>query len=54
MTGITTDISDTVALSEELRRSAELLTHLTDEVPGLVYQYRQWPDGSASFPYASA
>ena len=54
MTGITTDISDTVALSEELRRSAELLTHLTDEVPGLVYQYRQWPNGQASFPYASA
>jgi diguanylate cyclase (GGDEF)-like protein/PAS domain S-box-containing protein len=54
MTGITTDISDTVALSDELRRSAELLTHLTDEVPGLVYQYRLWPDGSASFTYASA
>lgn len=54
MAGTTTDISDTVALSEELRRSAELLTHLTDEVPGLVYQYRQWPDGAASFTYASA
>lgn len=54
MTGITTDISDTFALSEELRRSAELLTHLTDEVPGLVYQYRQWPDGQRAFTYASA
>jgi diguanylate cyclase (GGDEF)-like protein/PAS domain S-box-containing protein len=54
MVGTTTDISDTVALSEELRRSAELLTLLTDEVPGLVYQYRQWPDGQAAFPYASA
>lgn len=54
MTGITTDITDTVALSEELRRSAELLTNLTDEVPGLVYQYRQWADGAASFTYASA
>lgn len=54
MTGITTDISDTVALSEELRRSAELLTHLTDEVPGLVYQYHQWPDGRCAFTYASA
>ncbi|SHH23110.1 sensor domain-containing diguanylate cyclase [Massilia sp. CF038] len=54
MTGTTTDISDTVALSEQLRRSAELLTHLTDEVPGLVYQYCLRPDGHASFPYASA
>lgn len=54
MTGVTTDISDTVAISEKLRQSAELLTHLTDEVPGLVYQYRQDPDGRATFPYASA
>lgn len=54
MTGITTDISETIALSEELRRSAELLTHLTDEVPGLVYQYRRWPDGQCAFTYASA
>lgn len=54
MSGVTTDISDTVAISEKLRQSAELLTSLTDEVPGLVYQYRQEPDGRATFPYASA
>ena len=38
MTGVTTDITTTVALSDKLRQSAALLTHLTDEVPGLVYQ----------------
>jgi diguanylate cyclase (GGDEF)-like protein/PAS domain S-box-containing protein len=54
MTGVTTDISDTVAFSEKLRASAELLTHLTDEVPGLVYQYRVDVNGHASFTYASA
>ena len=54
MTGVTTDISDTVALSEKLRQSAELLTHLTDEVPGLVYQYHQHADGRAAFSYVSA
>ncbi len=54
MTGVTTDISCTVALSEKLRANAELLTHLTDEVPGLVYQYHQSPDGVGSFTYASA
>ncbi len=54
MTGVTTDISGTVALSEKLRQSAELLTALTNEVPGLVYQYRQDADGSARFTYASA
>ena len=54
MTGVTTDITDTVALSEKLRASAELLTRLTDEVPGLVYQYVIDADGGASFTYASA
>ena len=54
MTGVTTDISTTMALSDKLRQSAELLTSLTDEVPGLVYQYREDADGVATFPYASA
>ena len=54
MTGVTTDITSTVALSDKLRQSAELLTHLTNEVPGLVYQYREDADGVATFPYASA
>lgn len=54
MTGVTTDLSHTVALSEKLRKSAELLTNLTDEVPGVVYQYREAADGQSSFPYASA
>ncbi len=54
MTGVTTDISDTVALSQKLRQTAELLTLLTDEVPGLVYQYHRGPDGVGAFMYASA
>jgi diguanylate cyclase (GGDEF)-like protein len=54
MTGVTTDISDTIAISDKLRQGAELLTHLTDEVPGLVYQYHLDLNGRATFPYASA
>lgn len=54
MTGVTTDISTTVALSDKLRQCAELLTRLTDEVPGLVYQYRQAPDGTVHYSYLSA
>lgn len=54
MTGVTSDISATVALSEKLRQSAELLARLTDEVPGLVYQYCRPAGGKATFPYASA
>jgi diguanylate cyclase (GGDEF)-like protein/PAS domain S-box-containing protein len=54
MTGVSHDISTQMALAEQLRQSAELLTSLTDDMPGMVYQYRQWSDGSASYPYASA
>ncbi|MFL6659404.1 MAG: diguanylate cyclase [Massilia sp.] len=54
MTGVTTDISDTVALSEKLRQSADLLARLTDEVPGLVYKYELDRQGHARYTYASA
>lgn len=54
MAGVTTDISETVALSEKLRQSAELLKALTDEIPGVVYQYSESADGKRCFPYASA
>lgn len=30
------------------------LLNLTAHLPGVVYQYQQWPDGRAAFPYASA
>lgn len=30
------------------------LMKLTAQLPGVVYQYQQWPDGRAAFPYASA
>lgn len=38
-------------------RAEELLSRLQKlmaKVPGFVYQYQQWPDGSARFPYASS
>jgi PAS domain S-box-containing protein len=37
----------------ELARTHELLAHLTGQVPGVVYQYRLFPDGTSCFPYAS-
>lgn len=54
MTGVTTNISATVALSDKLRQSAQLLARLTDAVPGLVYQYSRPALGHAAFTYASA
>lgn len=54
MIGTTTDITSMREMSERLRESVNLITNLTNEVPGLVFQRRGLPDGRASFPYASA
>lgn len=53
MIGTTTDITAMRALSDKLQQSVDLITSLTNEVPGLVYQYHSRPDGSACFSYAS-
>jgi diguanylate cyclase (GGDEF)-like protein len=53
MIGTTTDITALRALSERLQQTVDLITNLTDQVPGLVYQYRLMPNGAAFFPYAS-
>jgi PAS domain S-box-containing protein len=39
------------AAERELR---ECLEKIADNVPGMIYQYRLWPDGHSSFPYVSA
>lgn len=54
MTGISTNISNVKALANQLQDSVDLITSLTDQVPGLLFQYRQNADGTASFPYTSA
>lgn len=53
MVGTTTDITALREMAARLQQSVELITNLTDEVPGLVFQYRLMPDGRAFFPYAS-
>ena len=37
----------------ELEKSHEMLLKLTDQVPGVVYQYRMYSDGRSCFPYSS-
>lgn len=39
---------------EALKHSHELLLNLTEQVPGVVYQYRLFPDGRSCFPYSSS
>ncbi|WP_230412238.1 sensor domain-containing diguanylate cyclase [Undibacterium hunanense] len=53
MLGTTTDITTMRALSERLQQSVDLVTCLTNEVPGLAYQYRMQPDGKECFSYVS-
>jgi len=53
MVGTTTDITALREMAARLQQSIELITNLTDEVPGLVFQYLLMPDGRAYFPYAS-
>lgn len=53
MMGTTTDITTMRALSERLQQSVDLITSLTNEVPGLVYQYRLAPGGEEFFSYVS-
>jgi len=44
--GFILDITEEKSLKQQLLK-------LTSQLPGVVYQYQQWPDGRRSFPYAS-
>ncbi|KAF7962780.1 histidine kinase [Cupriavidus sp. UYMU48A] len=54
MVGTSTDITSLRTMSETLREAVNLITNLTNEVPGLVFQYRLLPGGRGFFSYASA
>lgn len=47
------DITAWREANDQLRASAKLLRNLSQQVPGVIYQFRQWPDGRSCFPYAS-
>ncbi len=51
--GVGRDITARKRGEEELARSLDLLSNLARLVPGVIYQYRLYPDGSSAFPYAS-
>ena len=53
MVGTSTDITALRETAAQLQQSIEMVTNLTNEVPGMVFQYRLMPDGLAFFPYAS-
>ena len=51
--GISRDITEKYKLNKKLQSSHDMLHKLTQNVPGTLYQYQLYPDGKASFPYAS-
>lgn len=47
------DITERIQFEEKLQKSYDLLNNLAEHVPGVVYQYQLFPDGSSRFPYSS-
>ncbi|MBL8622806.1 MAG: PAS domain S-box protein [Myxococcales bacterium] len=47
------DITARVAAEAAARDAAALLTNLSLQVPGVIYQYQLLPDGRSRFPFAS-
>ncbi len=39
---------------EKLKKNEYMHSNLAEQVPGAIYQYRYFPDGSSCFPFASA
>ena len=47
------DITETLRLNDRVAEMGELLSQLARQIPGVIYQFRLWSDGRASFPFAS-
>lgn len=47
------DVTERHQMEQRLRDRNEMLRKISEQVPGVVYQYRLYPDGRACFPYAS-
>ena len=53
ISGLVLDISERKQVDEELQNSHDMLEKLAAQVPGVVYQYRLYPDGHSAFPFSS-
>lgn len=47
------EIDERKVAETALRASEERFRRITEAVPGVIYQYQQWPDGRSCIPYAS-
>lgn len=53
MFGSHTEITERKKANQQVKETKELLENLADQAPGVLYQFRMFPDGSYCFPYAS-
>ncbi|HMA98503.1 MAG TPA: PAS domain-containing protein, partial [Wenzhouxiangella sp.] len=53
MYGTHQDITEKKKAEALERDTLSRLRKLTNQVPGAIYQYQQWPDGRSAIPYAS-
>ncbi|MCO6055736.1 diguanylate cyclase [Pseudomonas sp. MOB-449] len=53
MVGTTTDVTAMRNLSEKAQQAAALMADLTNEIPGMVFQYRRQLDGRSYFTHVS-
>ena len=51
--GFHSDITQRKRAEKQLQQSHVLLVNLARLVPGVIYQYRLYPDGRSAFPYSS-
>lgn len=52
-TGIMIDITDAKKVEEEYKNNKELLTHIYDSIPGAIFQYKIFPDGTDALDLVS-
>jgi PAS domain S-box-containing protein len=52
--GALRDITDRKLAEETLREHHQLLIKLSEQVPGVIYQYKLFEDGRSCFPFASS
>jgi diguanylate cyclase (GGDEF)-like protein/PAS domain S-box-containing protein len=51
--GTQLEVTESTELRLKMEASLSLLANLTRQLPGVLYQFRQFPDGKSCFPYAS-
>ncbi|MBB2203872.1 sensor domain-containing diguanylate cyclase [Gluconacetobacter takamatsuzukensis] len=54
MVGTTADITSTRLMAERLHQSTSLVANLTNQIPGLIFESRRSPEGTARMTYVSS